>query len=214
MGRGEEDAEHDGTIRNGVRERHVAVGALFATLGLVGAVERFPRACLYVSARPVLLGKQDVETDCGDISLHQRIDELRHRLTRPWPSADEMNELVVDVDDADGLVEIVRSRAPALILIENEVIQIASEWGKHGPEGEREDIGADDDQPVGSPLPQSVVVRPEIHRIDDSIRRGRNLGWKLGIVAERSAGSTEACPARIAAAWQRRTRPAKGAATA
>ncbi len=194
VGRGEEDAEHDGTIGNRVRETHIAVGALLAMPGLVGAMDGALGAGLHVCRRPVLLGEQDVEPDRGDIGLDQRLDEIRHGLARPRPSADEVNRLVVDVDDADRLIEIVGPRPPALVLIENEVFQIAPKRGEQRPKGQRQDIGADDDQPVGPPLPRSAqsLFRPKFHRIGDPSNETKFApAMDCTIVAERSARSTK-----------------------
>ena len=187
---GEIDAERDRAIGDRVRKRHVAVSALLAAFGLVGAVDNAGCAGSWAVDRPVLLGKQDVERNRGDIGLRQVVDEIRHRLARPRPSTDEMERLVVDVDDPHGLIERIRPRKPALILVEDEVLQIGAHRRGQGSDGERQDIGAHDDQPVGSPLPHGVV-RPEVHRIGDGVG-ARAETSRSPIVAERSAGSTEA----------------------
>ena len=166
--RGEEDAEHDRAVCDRVRESDVGVGTFLAMRRIVGAMDGALGAGLHITPGPLLFGKQHVEPDCGDVGLGQRLDKLRHRLTRPWPPANEMEGLVVDVDDADGLIEIVGPRTPALVLIEDEIFQIAAHRREQGAKGERQDIGAHHHQHIRPPLPQGLC-RPRLHRTDDRI---------------------------------------------
>ena len=172
MSRGEEFSEHHRTIGDRVRERHVAVGALLAARDVVGAMDGGALAGRRAVGRPVLFGKQDVEADRGDIRLRQRVDEVRHRLARPRPSADEVDRFVVDVDDPDGLIESVRPRKPALILVEDKIFQVDAERREQRRERQRQSVGAEDHEKIRSPLPRTApgLFRPELHRIGDRVR--------------------------------------------
>src|SRR5208283_4371409 len=100
-------------------------------------------------------------------------DQFRHRLPGPRPSTDEMNRLVVDVDDADRLIEVVGPRLPALVLIEDLVLQVVSQRTEQRAEGERDTIGTDDHQDVGAPFLQLAQrpLRPDRHPIGNRLRK-------------------------------------------
>ena len=109
--RSEEGAENDGQAGDRVREGDIAVGPFLAALRLIRAVNGRLSASLLVLARLILLGKEHVEGNGRGIGLRQSIDDRRHRLARPWPTADALDRGVVDVDDPDRLLELVRVAA-------------------------------------------------------------------------------------------------------
>ena len=152
MGWGEEFSEHHQTTADRMRKRHVAVGALLAALHIVGAMGGAARAGFGAVARPVLFGEHDVEADRGGVRFRQLVDKIRHGLARPRPTAEKMNRLVVDVDDPDGLFEIVRPRIPALILVKDQILQVNAERREQGRKCQRQSVGAEDDEKIRSPL--------------------------------------------------------------
>ena len=174
-----------------MREGDIAVGPFLAALRLIRAVNGRLSASLLILARLILLGKEHVEANGHGIRLRQRIDDRRHRLPRPWPTADALDRGVVDVDDPDRLLELVRSRLPALILIENEVLEVGPERRKQRPERERQGIGKGDDQDIGPPLPQLAQTRPyrsEKHQIDKPFDDRRPLAAGAGKDASQTTG--------------------------
>ncbi len=171
-GRREERAENHRQPGNGVGEGDIPVRALLAVRGLVGAMRRRLRASLLVLARLILLGKKDVEADRGGVRFRQGVDQRRHRPSRPRPPADAPDRFVVDVDDPDRLIECVGSRPPALVLIEDEVLEVSPERREQAAERKHQGIGKDDDQQIGPPLPQLPKMCPyraKPHQIDNRI---------------------------------------------
>ena len=79
----------------------------------------------------------------------------RKALMRPRPLPEPLERFVVDRDDADGLVEGVRARLPALVLVEDQILH-------HGPR-RRADDASEQRQPASGRRGQCVksgLVRP------------------------------------------------------
>ena len=70
----------------------------------------------------VLFGEQEVECDRRSPGALQRLHERGEAVARPRPLPEAPQRLVVDIDDADGLVECVGARLPALVLVEDQVL--------------------------------------------------------------------------------------------
>ena len=159
VGRREIRAEDDGTALNGLSKSGVAIGALLTARRRIGAMAAALGALRDIAGSLVLLGKQVVEPDGGDVRLDERIDQIRHLPARPGPSADQVNRFVVDVDDADRLAEVVGPRLPPLVLIEDQVVDIAAQRPEQVAKRDGQKIGGDDDQHVGTPFLQ-LTQRP------------------------------------------------------
>ena len=175
-----------------MRKRDVAVRPLLAARRLIRAVDGGLSASLLVLARLILLGKENVEGDRSGIGLRQSLDQRRHRLARPRPAPDAPDRLIVDVDNADRLIEIVGARAPTLILIENEILEIGPERPEQRAQGERQQIGQQDDQHIGPPLAHMRTNRAELHQIDDRWRNRPSSGDRhiVAMLAEHPGAST------------------------
>ncbi len=91
VGRREIRAEDDGTALDGLSKSGVAIGALLTTRRRIGAMAAALSALAEIAGRLVLLGKQVVEPDGGDVRLDERLDQIRHLPARPGPSADQVN---------------------------------------------------------------------------------------------------------------------------
>ena len=70
----------------------------------------------------VLFREQEIEHNSRGPGAFQRFRERRHAVARPWPLPKALQRFLVDIDDADGLVERVGARLPALVLVEDQVL--------------------------------------------------------------------------------------------
>ena len=135
---GDEAAEDDGRRRPSTAQRRV------------GSVVGRGRG---VAA--VLFREQEIEGDRRDPGAFQRVDKRGEALARPRPLPEPLEQFVVDRDNADGLVECVRARLPALVLVEDQILH-------HRPRG-RADNSSEQRQRASGRRGQCVksgLVRP------------------------------------------------------
>ena len=66
--------------------------------------------------------EQEIERDRGGPGAFQRVDKRGKTLARPRPLPEPLERFFVDRDNADGLVERVRARLPALVLVEHQIL--------------------------------------------------------------------------------------------
>jgi hypothetical protein len=69
-----------------------------------------------------LFRDQEIEGDGCSPGAFQRINKRGEALARPRPLPESLERFVVDFDDSDGLVERIRAWAPALVLIEELIL--------------------------------------------------------------------------------------------
>ena len=103
----------------------------------------------------VLFREQEIECDRRDPGAFQRVDKRGEALARPRPLPEPLERFVVDRDDADGLVEGVRSRLPALVLVEDQILH-------HRPRRRADDSGEQRQRASGrrGQCVKSGLVRP------------------------------------------------------
>ena len=108
---GDEAPEDDGRVIH--RPRKGCIGSVVGRGRGVGAV---------------LFREQEIEHNRRGPGAFQRLDKRGEALARPRPLPEPLEQFVVDRDDADGLVERIRSRLPALVLVEDHILH----HGAHG----------------------------------------------------------------------------------
>jgi hypothetical protein len=124
---GEKTAKNDRSIGDGASEDNIAVGALFAAPFLIGECDCPCAAARIADTRSIFLREQYIEADRRDVGFYQSVDDSRHLLAGPWPTADAPNGFIVDVENADRLVKIISAWAPTLILIKDKILQIGAQ---------------------------------------------------------------------------------------
>ena len=111
----QEVTEHDRQPVEALRERGIGVGQAHQRLAhrSIGHALGQPRWCGTISLR-----KHDVISDDGGTRFTELGRQLSDLVARPRPLAHAADRLVVDVEDADGSIDVV-TRRDALIMIED-----------------------------------------------------------------------------------------------
>ncbi len=172
FGLGDELAQDDGLTAQRLGESRVALRA-----------RRPPRRR---SRRAIRLRKQYVEADRRRLRAGEGVDELRHLGPRPRPLAQPPDQLVVDVDDAHESLGPRRARPPALVLIEDDVLEIGAQRRQRLAERERARIDCDDDQqitPVPFDPPRRGLAPGPVHGRRAASAEQRRGGGALGPLA-------------------------------
>ena len=154
LGLGDELAQNDGSTDERTGESRVAFAARRAVR--FGAGRR--RRGRNVGRRAIRLRKQHVEADRRNLGAGEGFDQSRHLSPRPRPLAQPPDRLVVDVDDADESLGPLRARPPALVLIEDDVLEIGAQRRQRLAERERAGVDGDDDQQI-APVPLETPRR-------------------------------------------------------
>ena len=103
------------------------------------------------------LGEEKIEADRERAMLFQEIDDGRELGSRPGPLPPiALQGFIIDVDDAHRRSRIIDARTQALIIVEDEILQI-------GPQGQRRETDQDGEQEGngdGEPVKAKLLHRP------------------------------------------------------
>ena len=151
---GDEATKDDRRAVDRARE-HIVRGLAGRRVG-VGAILSENRKSNTIAAAPGVLQR-----------LHQR----REAVSRPRPLPELLEQFVVDIDDADGLVERIGTRLPALVLVEDQVLNHGARRRADDSSHQRECAGCGRGQCVESGLAcfsHSVLAVPRTIKNEES----------------------------------------------